>query len=91
MIGCQWRLKHECTTVNELSPRPPARRARSSSTAVAQKGLLSYAVAHVVRVLQEPRTELAYPDVQFHLMAASMDLDSARPHPEPGARERSRA
>jgi choline dehydrogenase len=73
MIGCQWRLKPECVTVNELS-RGPRLIGEMLKYAVARKGLLSFAVAHIVAFCKS-RPELVDPDLQFHLMAASMDLD----------------
>ena len=73
MIGCQWRLKPECTTVNELS-RGPRLLGEMLKYAVARKGLLSFAVAHIVAFCKS-RPDLADPDLQFHMMAASMDLD----------------
>ncbi|MGZ8283714.1 MAG: GMC family oxidoreductase, partial [Allosphingosinicella sp.] len=38
-------------------------------------GLLTYSVAHVV-AFTKTRPELEHPDVQFHLMVASMDLEA---------------
>ena len=73
MIGCQWRLKPECVTVNELS-RGPRLLGEMMKYAVARKGLLSFAVAHIVAFCKS-RPDLADPDLQFHMMAASMDLD----------------
>ena len=74
MIGCQWRLKPECVTVNELS-RGPRLLGEMLKYAVARKGLLSFAVAHIVAFCKS-RPDLADPDLQFHLMAASMDLEA---------------
>ncbi len=73
MIGCQWRLKPECVTVNELS-RGPRLIGEMLKYAVARKGLLSFAVAHIVAFCKS-RPDLMDPDLQFHLMAASMDLE----------------
>src|SRR5690606_20317187 len=39
-----------------------------------RKGLLSYAVGHGC-VFAKSRNELQYPDIQIHVMAASMDLE----------------
>jgi len=74
MIGCQWRLKPEFTTVNELS-RGPRLLGEMLKYAVARKGLLSFAVAHIVAFCKS-RPDLADPDLQFHMMAASMDLEA---------------
>ena len=73
MIGCQWRLKPECVTVNELS-RGPRLLGEMLKYAIARKGLLSFAVAHIVAFCKS-RPDLVDPDLQFHLMAASMDLE----------------
>ena len=73
MIGCQWRLKPECSSVNELS-RGVRLGTEILKWAVARKGLLAFPVAHVVAFCKS-RPELADPDVQFHMMAASMDLE----------------
>jgi choline dehydrogenase len=74
MIGCQWPVKPEYKTVNELSHGFQLAR-EIVKYAVAKKGLLTYAVAHVV-AFTRTRPELDHPDVQFHLMAASMDLEA---------------
>ena len=73
MIGCQWRLKPDCVTVNELSRGPRLIR-EILKYGFARKGLLSFAVAHVVAFCRS-RMELVHPDLQFHMMAASMDLE----------------
>jgi choline dehydrogenase len=73
MIGCQWRLKPDCVAVNQLS-RGPRLLGEMLKYAVARKGLLSFAVAHIVAFCKS-RPDLADPDLQFHMMAASMDLD----------------
>jgi len=73
MIGAQWRVKSPYVTVNELSHG-----ARLASETVkylfTRKGLLSYAVAHVVAFARSS-PELTRPDLQFQMMAASMDLE----------------
>ncbi len=73
MIGCQWRLKPECVTVNELSHGLPLL-GEILKYGLLRKGLLTFAVAHVVAFLKS-RVDLAHPDLQFHMMAASMDLE----------------
>ena len=73
MIGCQWRLKPDCVAVNQLS-RGPRLLGEMLKYAVARKGLLSFAVAHIVAFCKS-RPDLVDPDLQFHMMAASMDLD----------------
>jgi choline dehydrogenase len=74
MIGCQWPVKPEYKTVNELSHGFQLAK-EIVKYAVAKKGLLTYAVAHIV-AFTRTRPELVHPDVQFHLMAASMDLEA---------------
>ncbi len=73
MIGCQWRLKPECMTVNELSHGLPLIK-EILKYGLTRKGLLTFAVAHVAAFLKS-RPDLAHPDIQFHMMAASMDLE----------------
>ena len=73
MLGCQWRLKPECGSVNEMS-RGPRLAGEVLKYLVSRKGLLSFAVAHTV-AFAKTRPELAHPDVQLHMMAASMDLE----------------
>jgi choline dehydrogenase len=74
MIGCQWRLKPECVTVNELS-RGIRLAAEVLKYGLTRRGLLTFAVAHIVAFCKS-RPELADPDLQFHMMAASMDLEA---------------
>lgn len=73
MIGAQWRVKREYVTVNELSH---GRRLAGEviKYLFTRSGLLSFAVAHIV-AFWKSRPELTRPDLQFHMMAASMDLE----------------
>jgi choline dehydrogenase len=64
MIGCQWPVKAEYKTVNELSHGFQLAR-EIVKYAVAKKGLLTYSVAHIV-AFTRTRPELEHPDVQFH-------------------------
>ena len=73
MIGCQYRLRPELTSINELS-RGPRLVGEVLKYLVSRKGLLSFGVAHTV-AFAKTRPELAHPDVQLHMMAASMDLE----------------
>ena len=73
MIGCQWRLKPDLVSVNELS-RGPRLVGEVLKYLVARKGLLSFAVAHAV-AFTKSRPDLKDPDIQLHMMAASMDLE----------------
>jgi len=74
MLGAQWRLKPGVASVNELSHGTKLV-GEVLKYAFARKGLLSYAVAHIT-AFTKTRPELASPDVQVHLMAASMDLEA---------------
>ncbi len=73
MLGCQYRLKPECVSVNELS-RGPRLVGEVLKYLTSRKGLLSFAVAHTV-AFTKSRPELEVPDIQLHMMAASMDLE----------------
>ena len=73
MIGCQYRLKPECTSINELS-RGPRLVGEVLKYLVSRKGLLSFGVAHTV-AFAKSRPDLSDPDIQLHMMAASMDLE----------------
>lgn len=73
MVGCQWRLKPECVSVNELSHGFKLWK-EVLKYYTTRKGLLSFPVAHVAAFCKS-RPELAHPDIQFHMMAASMDLE----------------
>ena len=73
MIGCQYRLKSEFTSINELS-KGPRLVGEVLKYLVSRKGLLSFGVAHTV-AFAKTRPEMAHPDVQLHMMAASMDLE----------------
>ena len=72
MIGAQWSVKPGYETVNQLAHGLPLAR-EILKYAFGRKGLLSYAVAHLT-AFTKTRPELASPDVQIHMMAASVDL-----------------
>jgi len=76
MIGMQWRLKDGVVTVNELSHGRKLVR-EVVKYIVHRKGLLSFAVSHGVAFCKST-PELSRPDLQFHFMPASMDLDALR-------------
>jgi choline dehydrogenase len=73
MIGCQAALKEPHHSINRLSSgvRLLGEIAKYGLT---RKGLLSYAVGHGC-VFTKSRPELDFPDIQIHVMAASMDLE----------------
>ena len=72
MIGCQTRLREDAHSINHLSTGLKLMR-EVAKYGFSRKGLLSYAVAHGT-AFARTRPELEHPDVQIHVMAASMDL-----------------
>jgi choline dehydrogenase len=78
MIGCQATLKEDWHSINHLS-RGTKLLGEIVKYGVARKGLLSYAVAHGT-AFAKTRPELDFPDVQIHIMAASMDLEYLNTH-----------
>ncbi|OYW45939.1 MAG: choline dehydrogenase [Sphingomonadales bacterium 32-68-7] len=73
MIGCQTALKEPHHSINELS-RGVKLLGQIAKYGLTRKGLLSFAVAHGC-AFAKSRKELDFPDIQIHVMAASMDLD----------------
>jgi choline dehydrogenase len=73
MIGCQAALKEPHHSINQLS-RGVRLLGQIAKYGLTRKGLLSYAVAHGCAFVKT-RDTLQYPDVQIHVMAASMDLE----------------
>jgi choline dehydrogenase len=73
MIGCQAALKEPHHSINQLS-RGVRLLGEIAKYGLTRKGLLSYAVAHGCAFVKS-RADLAYPDIQIHVMAASMDLE----------------
>ncbi len=73
MIGCQARLKEDWHSINHLSTGLNLVK-EVIKYGVSRKGLLSMAVAHGCAFLRT-RPELETPDMQIHVMAASMDLE----------------
>jgi choline dehydrogenase len=72
MIGCQAPLKERDHSINYLSQGRYLLR-EIAKYGISRKGLLSYAVAHGT-AFAKTRKDLEVPDVQIHVMAASMDL-----------------
>ena len=72
MIGMQWAVKPGHQTVNQMAHGLGLAK-EIAKYAFNRSGLLSYAVAHIVAFTRS-RPELASPDIQLHLMAASVDL-----------------
>ncbi len=73
MIGCQARLKEDWHSINHLSTGLNLVK-EVIKYGVSRKGLLSLAVAHGCAFVRT-RPELETPDMQIHVMAASMDLE----------------
>lgn len=73
MIGCQAALKEPRHSINRLS-RGARLLGQIAKYGLTRKGLLSYAVAHGC-AFAKSRPDLAAPDIQIHVMAASMDLE----------------
>jgi choline dehydrogenase len=73
MIGCQAALREPHHWINQLS-RGVKLLGEIAKYGLTRKGLLSYAVGHGC-VFAKSRQELDYPDIQIHVMAASMDLE----------------
>ncbi|MEO8813481.1 MAG: GMC family oxidoreductase N-terminal domain-containing protein [Caulobacteraceae bacterium] len=72
MLNMSWRLKPGTVSVNELS-----RGGRFVSEVVKyafrRKGLLTLSAAHIAAFCKS-RPDLATPDIQFHILPATMDL-----------------
>ena len=73
MIGCQARLKEDWHSINHLSTGLNLVK-EVMKYGLTRKGLLSMAVAHGCAFVRT-REELETPDMQIHVMAASMDLE----------------
>lgn len=73
MIGCQARLKEDWHSINHLSTGLNLVK-EVIKYGMTRKGLLSLAVAHGCAFVRT-RPELETPDMQIHVMAASMDLE----------------
>jgi choline dehydrogenase len=73
MIGCQARLKPGTPSVNDMANGLALVR-EVAKYGLTRRGLLSYAVAHGT-AFAKSREGLEVPDIQIHVMAASMDLE----------------
>jgi len=73
VIGMQYRLKPEVISVNELS-----KGTRFVGEAVKylfqRKGLLTLSAAHIAAFCKS-RPDLSSPDIQFHILPATMDME----------------
>ena len=73
VVGETYRLKKGIVSVNELARGP--RLLREVWRYMREKrGLLTLSAAHIA-VFCKSRTELAGPDIQFHILPATMDAD----------------
>jgi len=73
MIGCQARLREDWQSINHRSTGLNLVK-EVAKYGIKRTGLLSYAVAHGTAFARS-RPELETPDIQIHVMAASMDLE----------------
>ena len=73
MIGCQARLKEDWHSINYRATGFNLVK-ELAKYGVAKTGILSMAVAHGC-AFTKTRDELEHPDMQIHMMAASMDLE----------------
>jgi choline dehydrogenase len=73
VVGTQFRLKPGCISVNELSRGWRLVR-EAARYAIARKGLLTLSAAHVQAYVRT-RPGLQGPDVQYHILPATMDME----------------
>ena len=73
LTGARYRLKPGNVTVNELT-KGWRFLAEAMRYAVTRKGLLTLSAAHVGAFVKS-RPDLATPDIQFHILPATMDLE----------------
>jgi choline dehydrogenase len=73
MHGMQYRLKAGTISVNELTHWPRIV-GETLKYLLLRKGLLTFSVAHLV-AFGKSRPDVERPDVQFHLLPGTMDID----------------
>ncbi|HEX7709337.1 MAG TPA: GMC family oxidoreductase N-terminal domain-containing protein [Sphingomonadaceae bacterium] len=73
MIGCQARLKEDWHSINYRATGLNLVK-EIAKYGISRTGILSMAVAHGCAFVKT-RDELEHPDMQIHMMAASMDLE----------------
>ncbi len=78
VVGTQFRLKPGCISVNELSRGWRLVR-EAARYAIARKGLLTLSAAHVQAYVRT-RPGLQGPDVQYHILPATMDMEKLTEH-----------
>ena len=78
VVGMQWRLKAGSISVNELSRGWRLVR-EAARYAIARKGLLALSAAHIQAYVRT-RPGLDGPDVQYHILPATMDVEKLTVH-----------
>jgi len=73
IITATWRLKPGTISVNELS-RGPRFVGEALKYAFRRKGLLTLSAAHIAAFVKS-RPELSSPDIQYHILPATMDME----------------
>jgi choline dehydrogenase len=73
VIAMTWRLKAGVVSVNELT-RGRRFLGETMKYLLRRRGLLTLSAAHIA-VFCKSRPELAGPDIQFHVLPATMDVD----------------
>jgi choline dehydrogenase len=73
VVGMRWRLKPGVISVNELT-KGWRFLAELVKFAVARKGLLTLSAAHIAAFVKT-RPDLETPDVQYHILPATMDAE----------------
>ena len=73
VVGLTYRLKRGTLSVNELARGPRLLR-EVGRYLLAKRGLLTLSAAHVA-VFTRSRPDLAGPDIQYHILPATMDAD----------------
>jgi choline dehydrogenase len=73
VIAMTWRLKAGVVSVNELT-RGRRFLGETMKYLLRRRGLLTLSAAHIA-VFCKSRPELAGPDIQFHILPATMDVD----------------
>ncbi len=73
VISANWRLKAGTVSVNELTTGPRFV-GEVLKYALQRKGLLTLSAAHIAAFCKS-RPDLASPDIQFHILPATMDVE----------------
>ena len=78
VMGLRYRLKPEVVSVNELSKGWRAA-AEAARYLFARKGLFTLSAAHIA-VFCRSRPDLAAPDIQYHILPATQDMQALTEH-----------